>query len=106
MARITFIEPFGRRTVEAPLGVSLMTAARTNDVDGIIADCGGSLNCATCHVMIEERYLGLLDPTTETESDMLDLTAAPRMPNSRLSCQVIVREELDGMTVTVAEPQI
>lgn len=93
-------------TVEVEAGSSLMRAATTNGIPGIIADCGGTAACATCHVYVNEDYVDRLPPCSDNEDQMLDCTAADRMPNSRLSCQIIMKEELDGIRVTIADPQL
>jgi ferredoxin, 2Fe-2S len=86
-------------------GQSLMQAAVAADIDGIAADCGGCLNCATCHVYVEEAWLPKLLPPTPQENAMLDLTAAERRPNSRLSCQIRLMPELDGLRVALPDTQ-
>lgn len=92
--------------VDAPPGTSLMQAATLNGVPGIIADCGGTASCATCHVFVDEAFLDLLSPPNFNEEQVLDCTAAERQPNSRLACQIIMREELSGIRVLVADPQL
>jgi 2Fe-2S ferredoxin len=107
MPRVIFIDAQGiRKDIEVAVGMSLMRAATQHGVEGVVADCGGSMSCATCHVFVEHAFLDALDPPGATENQMLDFTAAPRQPNSRLSCQVTMREALDGMTVHVADPQL
>ena len=90
------------KAVQAEAGASLMLAAVLNYVDGILAECGGSASCGTCHVYVDEDRLGLLPPLDELEDATLDGTAKDRRPNSRLSCQITVTEALDGLSVTVA----
>jgi ferredoxin, 2Fe-2S len=80
-------------------GQSLMQAAMSAHVDGIEADCGGLLTCATCHVMVREPWASQLPQPTGDESGMLEFTAVPRQPNSRLACQIQLTEALDGLTV-------
>jgi 2Fe-2S ferredoxin len=70
-----------------------------NGIDEIVAECGGSCLCATCHVYVDEHWLPLLDAMAEDENAMLESTAAERMPNSRLSCQIIVKPSFDGLKV-------
>ncbi|MBV1789232.1 2Fe-2S iron-sulfur cluster binding domain-containing protein [Marinobacterium sp. D7] len=107
MVKITYIEADGRSyEIEAPEGWSLMEAAFHNGVEGIEAECGGACNCATCHVYIDENYLDKLPPIGPTEEEMLECTAAERRPNSRLSCQIELTAELDGMVVDLPETQI
>jgi 2Fe-2S ferredoxin len=92
--------------IDVPVGTSLMHAATTHSIDGIVGDCGGAMSCATCHVFVEPQFVSLLSPVSDTESQMLDYTAAPRQPNSRLSCQLVMSEALDGLTVRIADPQL
>jgi len=96
MARFIFISARGeRREVEASRGTSAMRAAVTHGVAGILAECGGSLACATCHVYVEPSQLGKLAPPGPDEDEMLDLTASERRPNSRLSCQIVMTDGFD-----------
>jgi 2Fe-2S ferredoxin len=106
MPKITYIDQEGNaRTVDAVLGATVMETAINNDVPGILATCGGSCSCATCHVYVDEQWLGRLPPPQLEESDMLD-TAHDLKDNSRLSCQIVVTEDLDGLTVTTPPRQI
>jgi 2Fe-2S ferredoxin len=103
----TFITPDDHRVeVDVPNGTSLMHAATAAGVSSIVGDCGGAMSCATCHVLVEPDFLPELDAASDTESQMLDYTAAPRQPNSRLSCQLVMNERLAGIVVRVADPQI
>ncbi|GAA0540136.1 2Fe-2S ferredoxin [Rhizomicrobium palustre] len=105
MAKVTFIDAKGvRREVEAPEGWSVMEAAVKNDVAGIDADCGGACACATCHVYVDPAFKGKLPPKEEMEETMLDF-AQEVTPRSRLSCQIKVTAELDGLVVTVPKDQ-
>jgi 2Fe-2S ferredoxin len=98
MPRMVFIERDGRRReVEAPLGRSLLEIAHANDID-IEGACEGSLACSTCHVIVEPDWYDLLQDASEDEEDMLDL-AFGLTATSRLGCQIIMTEELDGLTV-------
>ena len=90
---------------EAPDGVSLMAAATGRGVDGIVAECGGSGICATSHVYVDEAWITRLPPPEPHELDMLDATAAERRPGSRLSCQIVLGPELQGLRVTVPDRQ-
>ena len=91
--------------VEVARFESLMRAAVRNNVDGIAGDCGGGLTCANCHVYVDPEWLARLPPADASEEDMLQFTAAERKPNSRLSCQLRMAEELAGIRVTVPEFQ-
>ncbi|HEX9767901.1 MAG TPA: ferredoxin family 2Fe-2S iron-sulfur cluster binding protein [Kiloniellales bacterium] len=100
MPRMVFIEPDGtRKEVDAPLGLSVLEIAHRNDID-IEGACEGSLACSTCHVIVDPDWFGRLDEPSEDEEDMLDL-AFGLTPTSRLGCQIIITEELDGLTVTL-----
>lgn len=102
MPKMTFVEPNGNRVeVDAPLGLSVMEIAQRNDID-IEGACGGSLACSTCHVIVDPAWFGKLDEPTEEEEDMLDLAFALTR-TSRLCCQIIMSEELDGLVVTLPE---
>lgn len=105
MPKIHFIEHNGaEHVVEAATGDSVMAAAIDNGVPGIDADCGGACACATCHVYVDEAWLEKVGPVTECEDGMLSVSS-DRRPNSRLSCQIQVSEELDGLVVTTPEFQ-
>ena len=93
------------REVDVPIGNSVMEGAVNNGVDGIVAECGGACMCATCHVYVDEAFLSKLQPIAEDEQEMLNNTFAQRKPNSRLSCQIPVTEDLNGLTVTTPEAQ-
>ena len=98
MPKVTFIERDGvRREVDAPLGLSLLEIAHNNDID-IEGACEGSLACSTCHVIIDPEWYELLREASEDEEDMLDL-AFGLTATSRLGCQIIITEELDGLVV-------
>ncbi|MEJ6023488.1 2Fe-2S iron-sulfur cluster-binding protein [Ramlibacter sp. PS4R-6] len=92
-------------TLECALGQSLMQAAIASNVEGIDAECGGTMTCATCHVYVREGFLPKLPIMTSDEDSMLDFTASLRKANSRLSCQIPLTEELDGLTVDLPETQ-
>jgi 2Fe-2S ferredoxin len=107
MPRVLYVEPNGTSIeVDVSLGQNLMTAACASDVQGILGDCGGALSCATCHVLVDERYAPLLEAPDDTERQMLEFTATPRQPNSRLSCQIVMREELDGIILHLPHTQV
>jgi 2Fe-2S ferredoxin len=95
---MTFIEPNGtRREVEAPVGLSILEIAHRNDID-LEGACEGSLACSTCHVIVDPAWFDKLEEIREDEEDMLDL-AFGLAKTSRLGCQIIITEELDGLTV-------
>jgi len=105
MAKITYIEfDDTRHEVEVENGKSLMEGAVDNMIDGIIAECGGNCNCATCHVYIAEEWIAKLPTPQEAEKDLLEGAAEPQ-ENSRLSCQIEVTDELDGLVLTIPEFQ-
>lgn len=106
MVKVTYIEPDGTsRVVEADTGASVMETAVDNDIEGIVAECGGGCSCATCHVYVDEAWLGKLPPPEPQEDGMLDCVL-DRHGNSRLSCQIELTDELDGLVVSVPEEQI
>ena len=105
MPKIVFISADGdRHEVEATTGQSIMRAAVTNDIDGIVAECGGAAACATCHVFVAPHPA--VPPRSSLEDDMLDVTAVPRTDESRLSCQIFVTPAMDGLEVRMPETQL
>ena len=105
MAKITYIEQSGKkRTVEVENGLTIMEGAIQNNIPGIDADCGGSMACATCHVYVEKSWLDKLPKAEEAETDIIDM-AFEHKKNSRLSCQIIVSDELDGLIVNTPNKQ-
>jgi 2Fe-2S ferredoxin len=105
MPRITFIEPGGfRREIDAPVGITLMEAARQNGVQGILALCGGACACGTCHVYVDAAWLAKLEQREDMEEGMLECAWEAR-DNSRLSCQIHVTPDLEGLVVTVPQRQ-
>ena len=105
MPKITFIDTSGtERSVEAPTGWTVMEAAVKNNVPGIEAECGGACACATCHVYVDEAWMEKTGSAEPMEADMLDF-ASDLQPNSRLSCQIKVKPELDGLVVRTPERQ-
>ena len=105
MPKITYIESNGtEHAVDAETGSTVMESAIKNGVPGIEAECGGACACATCHVYVDEAFKDIVGPPEPMEEDMLDFAFEVR-PTSRLSCQIRVRDELDGLTVTVPERQ-
>ena len=91
-------------TIDVQNGLTVMEGAIQNDIPGIDADCGGSMACATCHVYVEEKWLDKLSKAEDAEVDMIDMAYEPKK-NSRLSCQIIVSDELDGLEVTTPKNQ-
>jgi 2Fe-2S ferredoxin len=107
MPRVIYIHPNGERNeLEVANGQNLMMAATGHDIEGIVGDCGGVMSCATCHVVVDEAFIALLPPVDETQNQMLDYTAAPREACSRLSCQIVMSDALDGIAVRIADPQL
>ena len=105
MPKITYINSVGeKKTIEVKNGLSVMEGAIQNNIPGIDADCGGSMACATCHVYVEEKWLDKLPKAEDAEVDMIDMAYEPKK-NSRLSCQIIVSDKLEGLTVTTPEKQ-
>ena len=105
MPKITYKDNQGNsKTIEVEKGLSVMEGAIQNNIPGIDADCGGSMACATCHVYVEEKWLDELPKVEEGEADMIDMAFEPKK-NSRLSCQLIVSEELEGLVVTTPSKQ-
>ena len=105
MAKITYHTHDNKtHTVDVQKGLTVMEGAIQNDVPGIDADCGGSMACATCHVYVEEKWLNKIPKAEEAEVDMIDMAFEPKK-NSRLSCQIIVSNDLDGLEVTTPEKQ-
>ncbi|REJ76465.1 MAG: 2Fe-2S ferredoxin [Acidobacteria bacterium] len=105
MAKITYIEPSGeRKTIDVPPGSTVMDGAVDNNVDGIIASCGGSCSCSTCHVYVDEEWIGRTGRAHLAEQDTLEFAIDVR-ENSRLSCQIEVTDELDGLVVQVVDEQ-
>ena len=105
MPKITYKDFQGNsKTIEVENGLTVMEGAIQNNIPGIDADCGGSMACATCHVYVEENWLNKLPKAEDAEIDMIDMAYEPKK-NSRLSCQLIVTNELDGLTVTTPAKQ-
>ena len=105
MPKITYIDSEGnQKTIEVAKGLTVMEGAVQNNITGIDADCGGGMACATCHVYVKEEWLNKLEKIEDAEQDMIDMAFEPKK-NSRLSCQIIVKEELDGLVVTTPSKQ-
>ena len=105
MTKITYItHDSTTHEIDVQNGLTVMEGAIQKDIPGIDADCGGSMACATCHVYVEEKWLSKLPEAEDAEVDMIDMAFEPKK-NSRLSCQLIVTDDLDGLTVTTPAKQ-
>jgi 2Fe-2S ferredoxin len=107
MVKIVLFDNLSKQgtTIEAKAGQNLMKAAVHANIEGVAADCGGTLTCATCHVMVREPWLSQLPSMSDDEDGMLDFAACARQDNSRLSCQIILTDALDGMQVDLPASQ-
>ena len=106
MAKITYIEHNGKsHTVDVPNEISVMEGAVQNNIPGIDAECGGACACATSHVYVDEKWFNKLPKKDDAEQDMLDLAFEPNK-FSRLSCQIVVKDELDGLVVKMPSKQV
>jgi 2Fe-2S ferredoxin len=100
---VTYVVPDGStHVVDVPAGQSVMDGSVRNNLPGIVAECGGSCSCATCHVHLDEEFADLFDEASDEERDLLEY-AEDRSPHSRLSCQLIVRAGCDGVRLTVPD---
>ncbi len=107
MPAITFIHPDGKSDrVETSDGESAMQAATRHGLDGVLAECGGNAMCATCHVYVDQGWLARLPAMADDEDALLDGTAAERLPASRLSCQIMITPELDGLVLRLPARQV
>ena len=105
MPKITYIDHKGNtQRVNVDNGLTVMEGAIQNNIPGIDADCGGGMACATCHVYVQDEWFDKLPKKEDGEEDMLDMAFEPKK-NSRLSCQLIITDELDGLIVTIPEKQ-
>tara|TARA_B100000579_G_C22040263_1_gene492275 strand:+ start:106 stop:426 length:321 start_codon:yes stop_codon:yes gene_type:complete len=105
MSKVTYIESNGKsHTIDVQNGLTVMEGAIQNNIPGIDADCGGSMACATCHVYVKEEWFNKIPKKEDGEEDMLDMAYEPNK-FSRLSCQIIVTEDLDGMVVQLPSKQ-
>ena len=105
MAKITYKDNQGNtKTINVDNGLSVMEGAIQNEIPGIDADCGGGMACATCHVYVKEEWLDKLPKKEDGEEDMLDMAFEPKK-NSRLSCQLVVSDELNGLIVNIPSKQ-
>ena len=106
MVAVIFISPDGAETrIAAAEGASLMQAAVNAGLTGIVGECGGNAICCTCHVYVNDAWLARLPPMDENEDELLEGTASDRTPASRLSCQIKLTADLDGLTVTLPPRQ-
>jgi ferredoxin, 2Fe-2S len=106
MAIVTYVSPSGSsRQIDVPPGMSVMQAALHHRVEGILGECGGNCMCATCHVYVEVSFLSRIPPVKENEKFMLSIAAEGPEANSRLSCQIKMTEELDGIIVRLPGKQ-
>ena len=106
MPKITYIEHNGKHhIIDVANGLTVMEGAIQNNIPGIDADCGGSMACATCHVYVKEEWFDKLPKKEDGEEDMIDMAYEPKK-NSRLSCQLIVSDELNGLVVNLPEKQV
>jgi len=105
MTKITYKDFQGNsKTINVDNGLSVMEGAIQNDIPGIDADCGGSMACATCHVYVKDEWFDKIPKAEDAEIDMIDMAYEPKK-NSRLSCQIIVNDGLDGLEITTPEKQ-
>jgi 2Fe-2S ferredoxin len=107
MSKLSYVNHLHARSdIEVAAGVTVMQASVEQGIAGISGDCGGACQCCTCHVYVEESWLARLAPMDDMEDAMLDGTAEPRRPNSRLACMLTMGPELDGMVVHLPAVQI
>ena len=105
MPKITYITHDNQNyTIDVQNGLTVMEGAIQNDIPGIDADCGGGMACATCHVYVEDSWFNKIPKAEEAEQDMIDMAYKPKK-NSRLSCQIVVSDEISGLIVTTPEKQ-
>ena len=105
MSKITYKDFKGNsKTIDVENGLSVMEGAIQNGIQGIDADCGGAMACATCHVYVEEEWFDKIPKAEEAEVDMIDMAHEPKK-NSRLSCQIIVTDKLEGLVIKTPEKQ-
>ena len=106
MTSVTYVEFNGtEHTVEVAAGTSVMQGAIDNNIEGIVAECGGGMACATCHCYVDDAWIDKVGGASEPEQDMLEFSASETRPTSRLSCQISVIEELSGLVVHLPEAQ-
>jgi 2Fe-2S ferredoxin len=106
MIPITYLEPSGSEVkIDAEDGWTVMQAAMSNGIEGIVAECGGSCVCATCHVYVDPKWVDQIPPPSDDELELLEEVKAERKSNSRLSCQIRIENKLAGLVITVPERQ-
>lgn len=106
MSSVTYIESNGaEHTVDVPAGTSVMQGAIDNNIDGILGECGGGMACATCHCYVDDTWVERVGAPSKPECDMLEFSASENRATSRLSCQIMIRPELDGLVVHLPEAQ-
>ena len=106
MPKITYVTSTDEEiTIDVPTGMTLMHGALLNNIPGLLAECGGAMICATCHCYIEQDWLNYMDIPSQAEREKLAKVNSPR-PNSRLSCQIMITEQLDGMKVRLPDSQV
>ncbi|OUS92503.1 2Fe-2S iron-sulfur cluster binding domain-containing protein [Rhodococcus pseudokoreensis] len=107
MPTVTYVHPDGtKHEVEVPAGKRVMQAAIGAGIDGIVAECGGQAMCATCHVYVESPWSDKFPAISEEEDEMLEDTVSPRTESSRLSCQLVVTDEVEGLIVQLPQEQV
>ena len=107
MPNVTYIESNGAsHVIDVPEGENVMRGALYNNVDGIVGECGGGLSCATCHCYVDDAWTAKVGgPSSQAEEELLESAAAEVRPSSRLSCQIVMSPELDGLVVHLPERQ-
>jgi len=106
MPKVTLVHPdLSRTEIDARVGAPLMQAAIAACVEEILAECGGGAMCATCHVIVDDSFAHRLPPPSPSEEEMLSCLASPREPTSRLSCQIAMTDDLDGLIVRLPDRQ-
>ena len=106
MPKVIYVSAAGDpKEIDVPAGTTVMAAALKNGIDGIVAECGGVCMCSTCHVFVDESFFHRLAPAQDTEEAVLEIAAEERQPTSRLSCQIKVTDDLDGLVVRLPKRQ-
>jgi ferredoxin, 2Fe-2S len=106
MPKVIYVSAKGdAKEVEVPVGMTVMAAALKNGIDGIVAECGGVCMCSTCHVFVDDKFFDRLPAAQDTEEAVLEIAAEERKPTSRLSCQIKVTTDLDGLIVRIPSRQ-